>query len=312
MTQVAPTLSVVIPVYNGQDTIRDLVAALSALEIEGGLEIVLVNDGSKDNSADVCLSLVESAPVPVVYVEHRRNFGEHNAVMTGFRHVSGDYVVTMDDDLQNSPSDIPSMLAAIKEQSLDVVYTYFSAKQHATWRNWGSRFSNWTAEFFIEKPKGLYLSTFRCIDRAVVDEIVVFNSPRPYVDGLLLQVTQNVGAVPAEHHARAANKSNYTLTKLISLWWAIVFNFSTLPMRFFAVLGSIMSGISLLGILYVLVDYFAFGVSADGWASLMIVVLFVAGVQFVFLSLIGEYAAQIYIQDIGKPQSSVRRVVRKT
>lgn len=306
MSKTSPIVSIVIPVYNGADTIGEVVRRLDALDIDDGMEIVLVNDASRDNSADVCRSLVFHTKATVIYVEHRRNFGEHNAVMTGLRHTRGDYVITMDDDLQNDPDDIPALLAEIRAKGYDVVYTYFERKQHAAWRNWGSRFSNWTADMLLEKPKGLYLSTFRCIDGEVAREITAYGGSRPYVDGLLLQVTQNVGAIPVRHLPRTANRSNYTLGKLVSLWWAIAFNFSTLPMRFFALLGLGMTLGSLLGILYVLFDYFVNGGETAGWASLMIVVLFVAGVQFVFLSLIGEYAAQIYLRSVGKPQSSIR------
>ena len=131
-----------IPVYRGAATIGCLVDTLSQLHPEGGLEIVLVNDGSPDNSDEVCQELLRRATVPMTYVEHARNFGEHNAVMTGLRLARGAYVITMDDDLQNPPEEVLRLYDHARLGNWDVVYTRYGIKQHAGWRNLGSRFAN--------------------------------------------------------------------------------------------------------------------------------------------------------------------------
>src|SRR5690242_11123362 len=159
----APALSIVIPVYNGADSIGELVGALEELSIEGGHEIVLVNDGSPDNSLEVCSALLERARVPITLVNLARNYGEHNAVMAGLRHASGAYVVTMDDDLQNPPEEVERLLAFAQRSGKEVVYTFYDDKRHPLWRNLGSRFANRVADFVLEKPRGLYLSSFRCM-----------------------------------------------------------------------------------------------------------------------------------------------------
>src|ERR1700722_15781477 len=156
-------LSIVIPVYNGADSIGELVGALDALDIPGGHEIVLVNDGSPDNSLAVCRGLVEGTHTPISLVDLARNYGEHNAVMAGLREARGAHIITMDDDLQNPPEEIERLLAVAQESGRDVIYTYYDEKRHAVWRTRGSRFTNWIAGFVLDKPKGFYLSSFRCM-----------------------------------------------------------------------------------------------------------------------------------------------------
>ena len=164
---------------------------------------MLVNDGSPDNSGDVCKMLVQSATVPLTYIEHARNFGEHNAVMTGLRHARGAYVITMDDDLQNPPEEVIRLYDHARLGNWDVVYTRYGVKQHAGWRNLGSRFANAVADRLLDKPKGLYLSSFRCMSAFVVQAVTRYQGPYPYVDGLIMQVTQRIDSIevapPAAH-----------------------------------------------------------------------------------------------------------------
>ena len=124
-------LSIVVPVYRGADTVGLLVDALSSLHPEGGIEVVLVNDGSPDASGAVCREILRKATIPVIYLEHARNFGEHNAVMTGLRHASGAFVITMDDDLQNPPEEVVNLYDHARKGNWDVVYTRYAVKEHA-------------------------------------------------------------------------------------------------------------------------------------------------------------------------------------
>ena len=187
ITAAEPTfaLSIVVPVYNGADSVPTLVEALAKLEVPGGHEIVLVNDCSPDNSLEVCRELCRRNEVALTVVNLARNFGEHNAVMAGLSHARGAYIVNMDDDLQNPPEEVVRLWRYAKDNDYDVVYTYYAEKQHAAWRNLGSRFTNWCADFLLDKPKGLYLSSFRCMSAFTARNILAHTGPFPYVDGLL-------------------------------------------------------------------------------------------------------------------------------
>jgi undecaprenyl-phosphate 4-deoxy-4-formamido-L-arabinose transferase len=301
-------LSIVVPVYRGAATVGRLVEALSALDPAGGLEVVLVNDGSPDNSGDVCRALAATARIPVTYIEHARNFGEHNAVMTGLRHARGAYVITMDDDLQNPPEEVLKLYDHARLGDWDVVYTRYAEKKHEGWRNLGSRFANRVADTLLDKPKGLYLSSFRCMSALVVAEIAKYAGPYPYVDGLIMQVTQRIDSIEVLHLARAEGRSNYTLKRLVLLWLNLATNFSILPLRLAILAGVVMGIFGLMGAAVVVTEAMVSG-TPSGWASSMTITLLVAGVQFLILGVLGEYVGRAFLSANGKPQGVVRQVI---
>ena len=303
-------LSIVIPVYRGATTIGRLVEALSALHPAGGLEIVLVNDGSPDNSADVCQELVQRATVPLTYVEHARNFGEHNAVMTGLRHTSGAYVITMDDDLQNPPEEVVRLYDHARLGNWDVVYTRYAIKQHAGWRNIGSRFANAVADRLLDKPKGLYLSSFRCMSAFVVRSVTRYQGPYPYVDGLLMQVTQRIDSIEVRHLPRVEGRSNYNLARLVRLWLNLATSFSLAPLRLAVYAGVFMALLGTAGAVATIVEALFLHDTPSGWASTMTVIMLVAGVQSMILGVLGEYVGRTFLSANGKPQGTVRSVER--
>ena len=186
-------ISVVIPVYNGARTIGPLVGRLIEALSGTALQIVLVDDGSLDASDDACRALSARYPGVVTYVKLGRNFGEHNAVMAGLWHARGEYAVVMDDDFQNPPEEVGRLIDHARRHGYDIVYTHSPVKHHHWLRNLGSRLNDRVANFMLDKPRHLYLSSFKCLSRFLVDQILRYRGPYPYIDGLALRCTRNIG-----------------------------------------------------------------------------------------------------------------------
>jgi glycosyltransferase involved in cell wall biosynthesis len=317
MTEATPSfaLSIVVPVYNGANSVPALVEALGKLDVPnvpggGGLEIVLVNDCSPDNSLEVCRELARANSVALSVVNLSRNYGEHNAVMAGLSHIRGAHVICMDDDLQNPPEEVVRLWQHTRDNDFDVVYTYYAEKKHEAWRNLGSRFTNWCADHLLDKPKGLYLSSFRCMSAFLARKVVEHTGPFPYVDGLIMQITQKIGRLQVSHLPRAEGRSNYTLPRLLRLFMSMFLNFSVIPLRVGTLVGVAMAALGVVGFIVVLIEALLSSATPQGWASLMAAVLLLAGVQLIMLGLVGEYLGRMFLTINQRPQFVVRDVVR--
>ncbi|WP_019990774.1 glycosyltransferase family 2 protein [Rudanella lutea] len=291
-------LSVVIPVYNSQETLEPLVEKLQDCLSAISFEVVLVNDGSRDNSEAVVYRLAERY-TNVQGLSLRRNFGEFNAVLCGLTYARGDYAVLIDDDFQNPPEAILTLLERAQSGHYDVVYSRYAQKKHAWFRNAGSSLLNYLTTYLLDKPKSLYLSSFKLINRAVVQEIVSYTGPFPYIDALIFRVTRNVTSVEVPHHPRQSGASNYTLSKLVALFLNVLFGFSTVPLRLFAGLGLGLFGLSLLLGLGLLLGSSLHWFSVSGWVLVAWVVLLLAGLQMVFLAVMSEYLGKLFLAQSG-------------
>jgi undecaprenyl-phosphate 4-deoxy-4-formamido-L-arabinose transferase len=308
MDDSTPHLSIVIPLYNAAATLPALHREISALQVSGGHELIIVNDGSRDETEAVALKLTRESQLPMTFLSLSRNFGEHNAVLAGLRAVSGRYVVTMDDDLQNPPSEALKLLAIAEAEKRDVVFAIYDRKEHAWWRNAGSRLTNLIADFVVEKPGKLYLSSFRCMSRFVADEVAKSRTPYPYIDGLIFQVTQNAGTVRVRHAERAQGSSGYSFRKLIRLWISMLVNVSILPLRLMTFAGMITSALGFLAVIEVVLEHMLHR-TPTGWSSLMAAMLLLSGTQLLLLGILGEYVGRIYLGVSEKPQSVIRQRV---
>lgn len=300
-------VSIVIPVYNGAATIGRLVDALhDQLSSLYELDVVLINDASPgDNSAEVCEALATQRSW-ITFLDLSRNYGEHNAVMAGLNHCRGDVAVIIDDDFQNPPSEVIKLIHEI-EKGHDVVFSRYEKKQHHPLRNLGSRFNNMVASWLIDKPSDLYLSSFKIINRFVIDQVTAYDGPYPYLDGLILRVTRRYAQVTLEHAPREEGESNYTFRKLVSLWMNMAFNFSIMPLRLIGFVGLLMAGLSALGILFVLYERIRHPELPPGWASIEISILMLASLFLVTLGFVGEYIGRIFMKLNRLPQFTVRR-----
>lgn len=300
-------LSIVIPVYNAEKTIESLCNTLIDLYAQDySLEIILVNDYSKDSTNIICQRLHQNHREIITYIRLAKNFGEHNAVMAGLGHVTGELCVIMDDDFQNPPDEIKCMIKEI-EQGYDVVYTKYPVKQDHAWRNFGSQFNDKMATLILKKPANLYLSSFKIMNRFLVDEIIKYTGPDPYIDAIILRATMNIGSIEVRHDKRRHGRSGYTLKKLISLWGNMVISYSLIPLRILGIVGLIMA---IYGI------YTAGGTLMDLWLpnvtdpteyeTLTALTAFFRGFQMLAISVVGEYVGRIYLSLNSDPQYVIR------
>ena len=301
-------ISVVIPVYNSQASIGQLMERLTAAldRLSDRYEIILVEDGSPDGSWSAIEAVRPRYAERLVAVQLMRNYGQHNALMCGLSLARGEYVVTMDDDLQNPPEEIARLLEAIKSRGLDLVYGTTSERQHASWRNLGAALV-WRFYRTVFKST-ITPTTFRVMRHQLVRSIQFYDLNFTYLDGLLAWCTSRVGAVEVEHHARAEGRSGYSLRKLLVLALNLYTNFSLLPLQLVSALGffTALAGFGL-GVFYV-AQYFAANIAVPGFASTIIAILILGGAQLLALGVIGEYLGRLHLNVNRKPQYVMRTV----
>ena len=305
-------LSVVVPVYRSAEGLPLLLERLrqDLSKSFASWEAVLVNDGSPDDSWQILEGLVGRYPF-LVAVDLRRNRGQDNALMAGLRLSRGEVVVIMDDDLQHDPRDVPRLVARVRE-GWDVCFADFGSKQQAWWKNLGSAFNGWVARAVIDKPRDVYLSPFKAVSRGVVDEVIRYDGPYPYVDGLILSVTSRFARIDATHHARSVGSSNYDLVRSVAVWLKLATGFSVRPLRLASFAGLGTSLLAFLFGLFLIVRWFLVHGEVEGWTSILVVVSFLGGLQLFGVGIVGEYVGRAYLNINRKPQYTVRTLLRGT
>jgi glycosyltransferase involved in cell wall biosynthesis len=310
-TENTPELSFVVPLYNTGVGLRQLLDAFRALALPEAWELVLVDDGSSDGTFATARQAVADFPAPVILVELARNFGEHAAVLEGYRQARGAFVVNLDDDLQNPPSEAVKLLRHLRESGAEVAYSRYAEKKHPWARNAGSWLANQCAVFLLGKPRDLYLSSFRALRRELIGRIVTYRGPYPYMDGLILGATNRITTLEVAHVERSGGESGYTLRKLIRLALSLLFDFSVMPLRLASVLGGLLCVLGALILAEVVLETVLIGQRQLGWGSLMGALAVFSGAQLLMLGLIGEYVGRAFLTVSGKPQSLVRTVIQQ-
>ncbi|UYB51728.1 glycosyltransferase family 2 protein [Xanthomonas sp. AM6] len=306
MSTATPELSIVIPVYRSATilpVLADRIEQALGTAFHDNFEVILVNDCSPDDSWEVLLRLAADRPWWKV-VNLRKNAGQHNAILVGLRLSSGRRVVTMDDDLQHSPEDIPLLLGALN-QKVDVCYAKFRSKQHPLWKRAGSAFNDAVANRLLGKPPGLYLSPFKAMVGGIRDEVIKFTGPHVYLDGLILSATNRLTTITLDHHQRADGQSGYSLRKSISLWLKMATSFSLLPLRLASMSGLMFAALGFLLALAFVIQRFTLNAMPVGWSSLIVSALIMGGIQLMALGIIGEYLGRVLLHVNGNPQAVV-------
>ena len=286
-------ISIIVPVYNSKHTLEELFKRIQRVfqNLEETFEVIFVDDNSQDSSWDV-LKVIQAENQEVKIVRLMKNFGQNNAIICGMQEAKGDFVVTMDDDLQHKPEDIPCLLAKIK-QGYDVVFAYPEQKQDTLLKKLGSRMNIFLNTLIFKKPKDLKLSSFRIFSKKVIAQLIKIEIPTPYLSGMIFSITRNASHIRVKHDRRRYGNSNYSVFKLFKLAFNLFFDYSSLPLQILSILGIIVSVFSFLTGLFFIFKKLLFGINVPGWTSVICLLSFFNGLLLLMLSIIGEYLARI-------------------
>jgi glycosyltransferase involved in cell wall biosynthesis len=301
-----PGISVVVPVYNSQATLADLLARLAPVLAAAAPrhEVILVNDGSRDGSWAVIQQLRQQYPF-VVGFDMMRNYGQHNALLCGIRAARFDRIVTLDDDLQNPPEEVPRMLAKLDE-GFDVVYGKPQAMTHGLWRNLASKITKQVLQKAMGADTAANISAFRVFRTAVRDAFGTYRSPFVSIDVLLTWGTTRFTAIEVKHDARTVGQSNYTLKKLLVHALNMVTGFSTWPLQLASMIGFVFTLIGFGLLLFVIIRRFTSGQAPPGFYFLASVIAIFSGAQLFALGIMGEYLARLHFRTMERPTYTVR------
>lgn len=270
-------------------------------------EIILVNDASPDQTFETITKLCASHS-NIIGINLAKNFGQHSALMAGYRYVSGDMVVCLDDDGQTPACEVDKLVKKL-EEGYDAVYASYASKQHSSFRRFGSWLNSKMAESMIGKPGTLYISSYFAVKRFVIEEIKKYENPYPYIAGLVLRTSKNICNVPVTHRKRESGQSGYSFRKLTALWVNGFTSFSVKPLRAALFSGILTAFVGFLYALWAVIKKFADPNVVIGWSSTIAVILMIGGMILCVLGVIGEYVGRIYISLNNSPQYVIREVV---
>jgi glycosyltransferase involved in cell wall biosynthesis len=299
--------SIVLPVYNTTNSLIEFVKRTEKVfreKVKEDFEIIFVDDASPNPETWKTLEELARKNSHVKVIQLMRNFGQHAATLCGLSVSSGDYVITMDDDLQQSPEDIPKL---IEQKEFDIVIGQYEKKKHSLFKNITSRIKGWYDRALIGKPKDIQLTSFRMFSRGVVDAMLSIRTQYPFIPALMFYVSKNVIGIPVSHVKRAEGKSGYNLLKMIKLFSNLLINNSSFLLKTTGYLGMFISALSFIFAINLIYHKIMHGTTLQGWTSLMVSFLFIGGLILFILGVIGEYLFRIIVGIESKPAFIIRK-----
>ena len=301
-------ISFVIPCYGSEHAIQNVISDIKKTVSEHNpYEIICVNDCSPDNVYSV-LEKAAGEDENIKVINLARNFGQHCALMAGFHYVTGDIVVCLDDDGQTSPIDCYKLIEALND-CVDIAFAKYPSKKENVFRLFGSWTAKKMGQWLCSLPPKIEFNSYFACKRFIINEVVKYDNAYPFIDGLLIRVSNKIVNIDIEHHEREYGKSGYSLRKLISLWMNEFTSFSVKPLRIATVCGSLLSLSSLLYAVYIIIKKMLNADMPIGYSSIMCAILFVGGMLMIMLGLIGEYIGRIYIVLNKSPQFVIRNTL---
>ncbi|NBI70647.1 glycosyltransferase [Clostridiaceae bacterium] len=305
-------LSFVIPCYRSEHTIEkvtdEIIDVVSGRE-EYDYEIIAVNDASPDRVYDTLRDLARQNP-KIKAVNLARNMGKHSAVLAGYSVAEGDYIVNLDDDFQSPVYELWNMLEPIERDECDVTTAKYRKKRESVLKRFGSNVNLWISEIMLDKPKGLRFENFSVMKRFICDEVIKYQNPYPYLEGLIVRVTRRIQTVPMENRERADDQaSGFSFRKSIALFVNGFTSFSVKPLRIAAVLGFLFALFGFLYSMYIVIKKILIPEVPVGYSSVMAVMLFSSGLIMLVLGMIGEYIGRIFICINNSPQFVIKETI---
>lgn len=306
---VSPDYSVIVPVFNSEEILQELVERLFTVfkDLGKSYEVIFIDDGSQDDSWRVLKEIKKNFPEVVTVIRLARNSGQHNATFCGMARAKGNFIITIDDDLQIPPEEIAKLIHQYSESSPDIVYGTYPDKKHNALRNISSTSFRQSSRIFHGGPgKG---SSFRLITRELTDHIIAHYQSFVFLDELINWYTADIAYVEIRHDPRRNKKSGYTPRKLVRFLSNIILYYSNIPLKMMVYTGLIVSGFSfLIGSLYIIKKIF-FNVSVPGYTSTIVVIAFSTGIIVFSLGVIGEYLSRIYFSQSKKPPYTIKKIL---
>ena len=302
-----PIASITVPVYNSESSLKELFSRIQVALKDTPFEIIFVDDGSKDDSWKVIEEIKKENPDCVTAIKLSRNFGQHNALLCAFNYCKGNVIITMDDDLQHPPEEIPKLIAKFNETNADVVYGIYETKHHGVMRNAGSYFVKKTSKRTANTiGEG---SSFRLIKKEIITKIKENHQQTfLFIDEIMQWYTSNVVTISTIHAPRKHGKSNYSFAKLVNMYFDILINYTAVPLKLMTYSGLLFSFITFcIGVRFIF-RKIAYNVPL-GYTSTIVSILFTASIILLCLGIIGQYIYKLYQFQHQKPPFSIQKII---